>query len=238
MMRLKVKAKEQLPQGQVVARAHLAMTGRGKAAGVKLYVNGQARETEAERDQLKESFANAEPLRVGARNAETQFTGLVDDVRFYGRGLVRPRMRACSRCSSFLPLIAKSRGHRTEEERGDLARIYKAADAVDYLRAEAALASAEQKKEALYGEIPTLVGHGRNGSAPGRPTCRCAVISGSKGEQARRPRRPPCVSAAPVRWPHQPALHSPAGWWRRGRFRSWRASRSTAGGACSSAPVW
>ena len=150
---LKVKAKEQLPSGQW-AHVLVSYDGSGKAAGLKLYVNGRARETEAEKDQLKESFANAEPLRLGARNAEGHFTGLVDDVRFYGCAVTAEDARLLV-LQSFLPLIAKSRGHRSEEERTDLARFYKAGYAVDYLRAEAALTTARQKKDALYSEIPT-----------------------------------------------------------------------------------
>ncbi|HTH50084.1 MAG TPA: DUF1553 domain-containing protein, partial [Candidatus Limnocylindria bacterium] len=150
---LKVKAKEQLPRDQWL---HLLVSydGSGKAAGVKLYVNGKARETEAEKDQLKESFATAEPLRIGARHGDTQFTGQIDDVRVYGRAL-SPEDARLVVLQSYLPLITKSRGHRTDEERADLARFYKASYAVDYLRAEAALATARQKKDALYAEIPT-----------------------------------------------------------------------------------
>ena len=150
---LKVKAKEQLPQDQWL---HLLVSydGSGKAAGLKLYVNGKARETESEKDQLKESFANAEPLRIGARNGDTHFTGAVDDVRFYRRTLSPEDVRLLV-LQSYLPLITKSRGHRTDEERADLARFYKVSYAVDYLRAEAALTTARQKKEALYADIPT-----------------------------------------------------------------------------------
>ncbi|HAB15357.1 MAG TPA: DUF1553 domain-containing protein [Verrucomicrobiota bacterium] len=150
---LKVKTKEQFPQNQWL---HLAFSydGSGKAAGVQLYVNGRLREVEVEKDQLKDSFATSEPLRLGSRNGEAMFTGLVDDVRFYGRPLVGADVPALT-WEGYLPILAKSRGTRTDEERGDLARYYKENHAVDYLRSEAALAKARQRKEAFYGEIPS-----------------------------------------------------------------------------------
>ena len=39
-----------------------------------------------------------------------------------------------------MPILAKSGGKRTQEERDDLRRFYKENYAVDYLRSEAALA--------------------------------------------------------------------------------------------------
>ena len=43
----------------------------------------------------------------------------------------------------YAPILARSRGNRTDEERGDLARYYKENYAADYLRSESALAKAK-----------------------------------------------------------------------------------------------
>ncbi len=152
---LKVRTKEQFPNGQWL---HFAVTydGSGKAGGVKLFVNGRARDVEAEKDQLKDSFATTEPVRVGSRNGEAFLNGLVDDLRFYGLALSAEDARLLT-LEGFMPVITKSRGHRGEEERGDLARFYKEYYAVDYLRSEAALAEARRKKDAFYGEIPSTM---------------------------------------------------------------------------------
>jgi len=150
---LKVRTKEQFPQGQWL---HVAATydGSGKAAGLKLYVNGKAKDTETEKDQLKGDIATAGPLRVGARNGELEFTGQVDDLRFYSRPLSAEDIRLLV-LDGYLPTIAKSRGTRTDEERGDLSRFYKETYATDYLRSDAALAKARRQKESLYAAIPT-----------------------------------------------------------------------------------
>src|SRR5262249_437130 len=76
---IKVKSKDKFNANQWL---HVLATydGSGKAAGVKLYVDGRAREVETEKDKLSQSMTNSEPLRIGSRNDEANFTGLIDDV--------------------------------------------------------------------------------------------------------------------------------------------------------------
>lgn len=152
---LKVRSKEQFPPNQW---HHVLVTydGSGRAAGVNLFVNGRPREVEVEKDQLADAIQTDEPLRIGARPGQAHFTGLIDDVRFYDRTLSAEDARLLV-FQAFLPILAKSRGQRSDEERGDLARFYKEHYAVDYLRSEAALARARQRKEALLREIPTTM---------------------------------------------------------------------------------
>ncbi len=150
---LKVRTREQFPHGQWL---HVAVSHDGtcKAAGLRVFVNGRSRELEVEKDQLKDPVVTAEPLRIGSRKNEAFLTGAVDDVRFYSRALSAEDAKALA-LEGYLPVIAKSRGQRTEEERNDLARFYKENHAVDYLRAEAGLAEARRRKDAFYSEIPT-----------------------------------------------------------------------------------
>ena len=152
---LKVRSREQFPQNQWL-HVIVSYDGSGKASGVKLHVNGRARELEVEKDQLRESMATAEPLRLGSRNGEAFFTGQVDDVRLYGRVLPASEAVALT-WEGYLPILAKSRGTRSDEERADLARHYKESHAVDYLRSEAALAKARQRKDSFYAQIPTTM---------------------------------------------------------------------------------
>jgi hypothetical protein len=150
---LKVKTKDKFPKNQWL---HLLATydGSGKAAGVKLYVNGRARELETEKDQLTNSIASNEPLRIGARNAESVLKGRVDDVRLYDRALSSEDVRLLA-FNGYLPIILKSRGNRSEEERSELQKFYKENYAVDYLFSEVALAEARKRKEEFYTNIPT-----------------------------------------------------------------------------------
>ena len=152
---LKIRSKDKFPKNQWL---HVLVTydGSGKAAGVKLYVNGRVREVEIEKDALMATILNNESLRVGARNGEALLKGLVDDVRLYQRTLTAEDARSLT-FDGYLPLIAKSRGNRTDDERSDLQRFYKENYAVDYLRSEAALAEARRRKEDFYKSIPTTL---------------------------------------------------------------------------------
>jgi hypothetical protein len=150
---LKVRTRDQisLKQWQNIFATY---DGSGKAAGVKIYVNGKRRDTEVQSDKLADSITNQEPVRIGARNAQYPFTGSIEDVRFYDRAIseedVRSRVLA-----DFMPILAKSRGNRSNEERDEVARFYKENYAEDYLRSEADLTKARRQKDEFYSKIPT-----------------------------------------------------------------------------------
>jgi len=135
---------------------HVLVTydGSGKAAGIKIYVDGKPRDTESEKDALTGSISNTEPVRIGSRNREGHFEGQLDDVRFYDRALSDEDARIIA-FEGMVPIITKSRGNRSDEERSDLQRFYKENYAVDYLRADAALAKARTTKNELITAIPT-----------------------------------------------------------------------------------
>ncbi len=150
---LKVRTKEVLPANQWL---HVFAThdGSAKAAGVKLYVNGKLRDLDAPTNRLKGTITNSEPLRIGSRNTQMPFTGSIDDVRLYDRALTAEEIRQLV-FDSFVPMIARSRGNRSAEERADLARYYKENHASDFIRAENALADAKKAKDAFYTQIPS-----------------------------------------------------------------------------------
>ncbi|MBI3849216.1 MAG: DUF1553 domain-containing protein [Verrucomicrobia bacterium] len=152
---LKVQSKDKFPKNQW---QHVLATydGSGNASGVKLYINGRARDLKTEKDNLTETITNSEPVRIGARNGESTVKGLVDDLRFYNRALSAEDARLLT-FNGFLPIIAKSRGHRSDEERAELQKFYKENYAVDYLRSETALADARKQKEEFYKKIPTTL---------------------------------------------------------------------------------
>ena len=152
---IKVRTKEQLPQNQWL---HVAVSydGSAKASGVQLFVNGVRKDLEAEKDQLKGTFATSEPLRIGSRNGESYFSGQLDDLRIYSRALTAAEAQALT-FEGYAAIVAKSRGQRSDEERNELGRFYRENHAVDYLRAEKSLAQARRNKDAFYSKIPTTL---------------------------------------------------------------------------------
>jgi mono/diheme cytochrome c family protein len=152
---LKVRTRDQLPHNQWL---HVAVShdGSGKASGVRIYVNGVRKDLETEKDQLKDSPVAAEPLRLGSRAGDSHLKGQVDDLRLFSRVLSEAEARSLT-FEGYAAIVAKSRGQRSDEERGDLARFYRENHAVDYLRAEKALAQARRTKDAFYAKIPTTL---------------------------------------------------------------------------------
>jgi uncharacterized protein DUF1553/uncharacterized protein DUF1549/concanavalin A-like lectin/glucanase superfamily protein/cytochrome c len=150
---IKVKTKDKFTANQW---QHVLATydGSGKGAGVKLYVGGRSRDVEVEKDKLTESILNDEPVRIGSRNEEGILTGLIDDVRFYDHALSIEDARLLA-FEGIMPIVAKSGGKRTQEERDDLRRFYKDNYAVDYLYSEAALTKARKEKDDLISAIPS-----------------------------------------------------------------------------------
>ncbi len=152
---LKVKTKDPLPRDRWL-RVIVTHDGSGKAAGMRILVNGRARELETERDGLTGTLVTSEPLRIGARSGETVFTGMVADVRFWRRALTETEARDDLH-HGLAPVIAKTGGKRTPEEQEGLDRVYKEVFAVDYLRSTAALEKARRSRDDAFSAIPTTL---------------------------------------------------------------------------------
>ncbi len=145
---LRIRSKDALPENQWV---HVALTydGSTKAGGVRLRFNGKAREFETEVDHLQPGFILNGALSVGGG-----FVGAIDTLRVLGRPLSAETLTQLE-FEGWLSIVSRSRGNRSEEDRGDLSRVYRERYATDYLRSEAALAKARRTKEEFYSKIPT-----------------------------------------------------------------------------------
>ena len=83
---LHIRTRERLTLGDWY---HLGLTydGKGKAAGLRLYLNGRALDVEVVRDALAGSMRSAAPLTVGSKSLGSPFRGQLDDFRIYDRTL-------------------------------------------------------------------------------------------------------------------------------------------------------
>ncbi len=152
---IKVRTKDALPQNQW---SHVLVTydGSSKASGIRLFINGRSRDLETEKDTLNASITNSEPLRIGARHAKSDFTGLISHVRLFDHASSIAEVRTLA-LEGYWPLISKSRGKRTDPERAEIARFYKEVFAFDLMRAESALATAKRERDAIFAAIPTTM---------------------------------------------------------------------------------
>ena len=61
--------------------------GSGKARGLRIFVDGQGRETEIVKDTLGGGFRTSAPFEIGNKNSGGMFQGQLDDLRIYTRTL-------------------------------------------------------------------------------------------------------------------------------------------------------
>ncbi len=117
---LKVVGKAQVPANEWT---HVAVSydGSGKAAGVKVFYNGQPQETLVEADALTETIKTEVPFKLGQRNTADPISGVaLHDLRMYSRALAAAEVDALARISRFVNILAKPAEQRSDAERNDL----------------------------------------------------------------------------------------------------------------------
>jgi hypothetical protein len=102
---------------------HLFVTydGSGKAAGVKVYVNGVPQETTAVADGLKNSIRTTVPLKIAQRHSGQRVDGaLIEDVRVYGRKLSGMEVDQVVKATRAAWLAGKPADKRSASEKNEL----------------------------------------------------------------------------------------------------------------------
>jgi hypothetical protein len=144
---LKVVAATQVPANQWM---HVAVTydGSRKAAGVKVYYDGQTQKTNAESNQLDAStIRSTAAFTVGQRNTGSPFSGSLQDLRVFRRVLTPAEIDALARTTRMAAVLAKPADQRTEEEREGLFGFWLGAFDAPYRARAAALADLEQEQQ-------------------------------------------------------------------------------------------
>jgi hypothetical protein len=117
---LKVVAKNPFKTGQW---NHLFVTydGSGQPAGLKIYVNGVAQETNVEANSLKNSIRTNVPLKVAQRHTSSRIDDLlIQDLRLYGRALPGAEVERLSRGGRAAYLATKAADKRSPAEKDEL----------------------------------------------------------------------------------------------------------------------
>ncbi|HLQ44981.1 MAG TPA: DUF1553 domain-containing protein, partial [Planctomycetaceae bacterium] len=102
---------------------HVAVTydGSGKAAGVKIYYNGQLQKNNVENNKLKGSIKTSVPFRIGSRSAGEPLSGAgLQDLRLYKRALPAAEIAAIAKVARFAGILAKAADQRTDAEKNDV----------------------------------------------------------------------------------------------------------------------
>lgn len=137
---------------------HVVATYDGKrlASGVRVYINGEARETKILFDQNTEPFQKKHTdIRVG-EGGGLKFDGDISDARIYKRALTAEEAAAISVREPINKLAPLPRLTRTQQAKLDLAYLELAAPQ-KIRNALAELATAQAEREAFYDSIPTVM---------------------------------------------------------------------------------
>ncbi|HEY8460680.1 MAG TPA: DUF1553 domain-containing protein, partial [Blastocatellia bacterium] len=131
---------------------HLAFTydGSGKAAGLKVFLNGKPAEVEVVADSLKGPIKSAGESIVGNKQTGKAYSGGLDDLRFYSRALGESEIEDLAVHYPIRAILSGVSGKRTKEEEGRLREYFLTQVAPENMRRQyAELKEVRNRKQAL-----------------------------------------------------------------------------------------
>jgi hypothetical protein len=137
---------------------HVLATYDGKrlASGVRIYINGEARETKILFDQNTEPFQKKHTdIRVG-EGGGLHFDGEISDARIYKRALTPEEAAAVSVRESTATLVVLPQRTRAQQAKLDLAYLELAAPP-EIRQALAELTKAQIERDTFFDTIPTVM---------------------------------------------------------------------------------
>jgi hypothetical protein len=102
---------------------HVAITydGSAKAAGVKIYYNGQPQAVNVENDKLRSSIKTDVPFKIGQRSYGEAISGAgMQDFRIYRRALSPSEVASMAKSTRLVGILAKAPEERTDAEKNDV----------------------------------------------------------------------------------------------------------------------
>jgi len=153
---LRVETKRAVPANEW---RHIAVTYTGErpsASGLTLWVDGEPWEFEVEWDDLKWPIGyRGYPFRIGGALGE-RFSGLIDEVRLYGRALDKRTVQALAVREQASAIAALA--NRTPAQEAKLeAAFWEHGASSDVREALLAVADAQRARDDYYEEIPTVM---------------------------------------------------------------------------------
>ncbi len=138
---------------------HVMMTydGSRKAAGLKIYVNGQEEPLVVHHDFINQTFIlGSEPLRIGS--GQSDFRGQIDDLSIYDRDLSVGEVQIVANARSIDTLAATRPAERTSADGAKLRAFFLDQQAPEAIRtAYERVIGLRKKQRALTEAIPTVM---------------------------------------------------------------------------------
>ncbi|MEZ0387594.1 MAG: DUF1553 domain-containing protein, partial [Verrucomicrobium sp.] len=129
--------------------------GKGKAAGVKIYIDGVEEVLKVDTDALKGSIKTSTHLRVGQRSGNQVFDGgSVQDVRVYGRALSPADIKTLHSTGPLRAMLAAASTARTPAQQNALFEYYLTTRDEAHKQSVAALTKLEGERTAIRTRSP------------------------------------------------------------------------------------
>lgn len=131
---------------------HLAFSydGSGKAAGLKVYLNGNPAEVEVVKDALSGTIKTGAELIIGNKQTGRAYSGGLDDLRFYSRALGDREIEHLGVHYPIHTTLSGVSGKRTKEEEDRLREYFLTRIAPEKMRQQhAELKDVKKRKQAL-----------------------------------------------------------------------------------------
>lgn len=151
-----IQSEEDLPAN---TWTHLTITydGSGKAAGLKLYINGGLAKTNIKIDNLKGEITNDVPFSIGRRGpSSTQFNGLIDDVRIYERELSDAEVASLN-AGEARAIVAVPVAERTEPQKKTLEQFFRRTQVPELAELETKVAELRKTKSDFETALPNTM---------------------------------------------------------------------------------
>jgi hypothetical protein len=152
-----VRTKPELMVGQW-SHVSISYDGSGKAAGLRLYVDGKAQEFEVLQDSLTGGMCAGAPLEIGNKELGKPYKGRLDDLRIYNRVLEPAEVEHIALQHPVRVILEGVTGKRTKEQDKQLREYFLTYDAPEQLlRTYKDLKALEKRKESLEEAIPNTM---------------------------------------------------------------------------------
>ncbi len=154
---LKVSTKRTVVDPKKWQHVFVTYDGSGKAAGIKLYIDGQEEQLKVDTKTLKPdaSIRTTTPLRIGQRSSGAVFEdGAIQDVRLYTRALNEDEVRDIVETIPLKQLLATSADERSEAQEQALYDHYLQRVDTQYAAVTKGLNELEREREAIRARSP------------------------------------------------------------------------------------
>jgi len=151
-----LQADEDLPAN---TWTHLALTydGSGKAAGLRLYIDGSLAKATIRKDALEGTIRNEIPFCIGRRGpTSTPFTGRIDELRIDDCAVGADQIAALGAADVFR-IVRKIPGERSEGETKRLASFFERTEGTEIATLQAEIAAMVQQRDELLRAIPNTM---------------------------------------------------------------------------------